>query len=72
MARLSTKMLIGISRGDDEDPGQGDHDRRAADGERHARGDQRAEHEHSASAASGSEITSERCRSVSVTSWTSP
>ena len=45
MARLSTKMLIDVSDADDEDPGERHEHRGAADRQRHARGDQRPEHE---------------------------
>ena len=38
-------MLIGVTLGDQEDPGQRDDDRRAADRQRHRRRDHRAEDE---------------------------
>ena len=56
----------------DEDRGQRDDDGRATDDERHAGRDDRPKTSSSASAASGSEMSSLRWRSRSETAWMSP
>ena len=65
-------MLIGMTDATEEDPGERDEHRGAADRQRHARRDELPNTSSSASAASGSEISSRRWRSRSVTAWTSP